>query len=248
MNGDVDVSVVCAVRNARATIDEMLASYRRERSPRTELIVVDAVSNDGTLERLHSNGDCIDQLISEPDKGIYDAWNKGIARSRGRYVAFIGADDRIAARGLEVLCDACASHPEADFIHGFNVQTRKGIPVRLLGRSFDRNGLKRRMTVAHVLAAHRREWLERLGGFDVTYRSAADYDLLLRARDTMTVVPVEHILAYVEAGGISLSGSLAVRETYRAQIRNGTGRTLASAVFLRGIAGRVARHVLGMAS
>lgn len=244
VNVDIQISVVCAVRNARHTIDSMLSSYRRERSTRTELIIVDAVSTDGTLEVLHANNDCIDQLISEPDQGIYDAWNKGIALSRGRYVAFIGADDRIAGRSLEVLCDTCMSNPRADFIHGFNVLTRSGIPVRLLGRSFDRRRMMRRMLVAHVLAAHRRDWLDRLGGFDISYRSAADYDLLLRAVDSAEVLEVAQVLAYVETGGISLTGSLPFRETYRAQVRNGSGRLLAGAMFLRGMAGWMARRTL----
>ncbi|MDQ7989786.1 MAG: glycosyltransferase [Candidatus Dactylopiibacterium sp.] len=240
------LTVVCAVRNSRECVERLLESYRMQRSPATELVVVDALSTDGTTEFLRASRDVIDCLIVEGDDGIYDAWNKAVRASRGRYVSFIGADDRIAPGALRALCEAAQATPGADFIHGFNVQTVAGVPACLQGRPFVRARMQLNQMMAHVMAAHRRAWIIESGMFDTRFRSSGDYDFLLRSRETMIVHQVDAILAYVEDGGISRRAWWPFRETREARIRNGMSGALANLLYVRAVAGRLGRMLLGM--
>lgn len=90
------VSVITVVRNGAATISEALESVRAQRQVPFEHIVIDGASTDGTVDILMNHS--TDQLrwISEPDQGIYDAMNKGIALARGEWLLFLGADDILA--------------------------------------------------------------------------------------------------------------------------------------------------------
>src|SRR5690606_7209080 len=87
----VTVALVC--RNAAAVIEDTLKTIHGQTWPRRELVVVDGGSTDGTLDILGRHRDRIDRLVSEPDKGVYDAMNKAARLGRGDYVVFINAGD-----------------------------------------------------------------------------------------------------------------------------------------------------------
>lgn len=93
-NGDsVKISVITAVYNNHITVGSALDSILSQSFANVELIVIDGVSTDGTMEVLRQYSDQIAVLLSEPDKGIYDALNKGIRNSSGDVVGFLHADD-----------------------------------------------------------------------------------------------------------------------------------------------------------
>lgn len=240
------LSVVCAVRNSAHCVQGLLDSYRRERTAGSELIVVDSLSSDGTTELLRANQDIIDHLIVEKDEGIYDAWNKAVRIGRSTHVTFIGADDRIAPGALKVLCDAVQQRPQVDLLYGFDVRTVGGVPMGLLGRPFVRERMQINQMLAHVMAAHRRQWIIDAGMFDTYFRSSGDYDFLLRCRQTMTVQQVDAVLAYVEDGGISRRAWWPFFETRDARRRNGMSWLLANGLLLRALIGRLGRLALGL--
>jgi glycosyltransferase involved in cell wall biosynthesis len=240
------ISVICAVRNVRPLIGGFLKAWRQERIAECELVIADGLSSDGTTEILRADGDLIDTLIVERDEGIYDAWNKAVLKARGRYVCFIGADDRIAPGALSVLCAAAREEPEVDLIYGFGVQTAEGIPIRLVGRPFRRDRIQFNLTLAHVMAAHRRQWIIESGMFAKRFKASGDYDFLLRSRLTMTVRQVDAVLAYIEDGGVSRRAWWPFLETRQARLRNGMSRPLADALLLRAVVGRLGRLALGL--
>lgn len=240
------LSVVCAVRNSAHCVQGLLDSYRRERTAGSELIVVDSLSSDGTTELLRANLDIIDQLIVERDEGIYDAWNKAVRVCRGSHVSFIGADDRIAPGALRLLCETAQQRPQVDLLYGFDIHTVDGVPVGLLGRPFVRERMQINQMLAHVMAAHRRQWIIDSGMFDKRFRSSGDYDFLLRSRSSMTVGQIDAVLAYVEDGGISRRAWWPFFETRDARRRNGMSWLLANALLLRALIGRLGRLLLGL--
>ena len=91
------VTVITAVRNGAATLGRTLASVRDQTWPDVEHVVVDGASTDGTLDLVRSAGPAV-RCLSEPDRGLYDAMNKGLARvpDPERYVVFLNADDTFA--------------------------------------------------------------------------------------------------------------------------------------------------------
>lgn len=94
------LSIIIATYNAGNTLNTCLTSIVEQKSSEIELLIIDGGSTDNTLDIAHSYGDKIDVLISEPDKGIYDAWNKGISYSTGHWIMFIGADDILVDNSL----------------------------------------------------------------------------------------------------------------------------------------------------
>lgn len=241
----VVLSVVCATRNAAHCIEGLLESYRRERTAESQLIVLDGASTDATWDIVMRHRDIVDVAISEPDTGIYDAWNKGIKLCNGSYAAFIGADDRLACGSIGALVEGCrTTDTDPHIVAGYNILTRRSVPVVLLGSPFDRSRLYRRMMIAHVMCAHKLSWLVAVRGFDSSFHSSGDYELLLRERRSLRVTVINHILALMEDGGRSRTGLRPFTENFRARRKNGYPLWLCAALLFRAMAGLAARRLL----
>jgi hypothetical protein len=91
------ISIITSTFNAAAQLPYTIRSIREQTSREFEWIVVDGNSTDGTQALLRENDDLISRWISEPDQGIYDAWNKACKMARGEWVVFLGAGDELAA-------------------------------------------------------------------------------------------------------------------------------------------------------
>ena len=216
----------------------MLKSFRDQLNSEVELIVVDGASTDGTLDIIQNNSDLISRAVSEPDCGIYDAWNKGVAMSRGRFVAFIGADDLMASGAIQALLDAIDEvADEVLIIAGFNVSTRSGIPVSLIRSSYTPQSIQYKMTVAQLLSAHRKDWLVSVGGFKAAYRSSGDYELFLRERNRLNVKIIPKVLTYMETGGTSVRGLTPAFEDLKARLENGVPKILCFALLIKALIG-----------
>jgi glycosyltransferase involved in cell wall biosynthesis len=233
----ISLSVICATRNAAATLPALLESYKVQRTDETELIVVDACSTDSTSQVLEKYRQCIDGLIVEPDRSIYDAWNKGVKLAQGRFVCFIGADDRIAPGALNSLLDAVHENRLADYIHGHNMMLKNGRFSGLIGRPYTNDTIEKYLPMAQGMSAHRRDWVIDNGGFDASFKSSGDYDFLLRMRRTMRVIDCHAILAHVEDAGISRSSITPILESFRARRKNGVAMVRNILWTLRGLAG-----------
>jgi glycosyltransferase involved in cell wall biosynthesis len=238
------LSVVCAVRNGAHCIEGMLDSWRRERSDGAQLVVLDGASTDATWSILERHADVVDFAVSQADAGIYDAWNKALPHCRGRYIAFLGSDDRLARGSVRALLDACRTE-DAHIVAGYNVMTRGSTPVRLLGEPFDVKRLHGRMLIAHVMSAHRADWLRSVGGFDASYQASGDYELLLRQRHVLRVRVLNEVLAFMEDGGASRTSLRPFTENFRARRSNGYPLGLCLALFAKAMGGIVWRGVTG---
>lgn len=232
------LSIVIAVYNGEDTLQVALDSIREQKTEDVEVLVIDGNSRDKTMEIVGRNDDLIDIAISEPDNGIYDAWNKAIVLSNALFVSFLGADDRLAPGALSVLRQAI-SHAQLDvnLIAGFNVMTRGGVPSYLITSQYSLTALAWKMPLAQLMSAHRVDWLRLGGGFDATYRTSGDYELIIRHRQRLKVQILPAILAFMEAGGTSGTGIRPCLEDYRAKTSNGMSRFWSTAVFLKALIG-----------
>jgi hypothetical protein len=150
----------------------------------------------------------------------------------------------LADGSLHNIVDACQTASlSINTIAGFVVQTRQRSPVMLISEMFNRSQLIYRMPMAHVMSAHNLLWLRKMEGFDASYRSAGDYELLLRAGETLKVQTIPYVLAYMEAGGLSISGLTPYLECWRARKKNGIGVLQASFLFVRSLVGIFLRSV-----
>jgi hypothetical protein len=112
------VSIVTVVYNGAATLERTIRSVLDQSYGNIEYIVVDGGSTDGTLDILRKYEDRLDLWVSERDKGIYDAMNKGVALCRGEWIALINADDWYETDTVANILAAVSGRPEINIVHG----------------------------------------------------------------------------------------------------------------------------------
>ena len=110
------VTVVTAVFNGQPNLAGCLESILRQDYPNIEHIVVDGGSSDGTVDVLRQYDDRIAYWQSEPDKGVYDAWNKALAEAHGEWICFLGVDDELLPRAVSAYMALAANNPQAEYL------------------------------------------------------------------------------------------------------------------------------------
>ena len=229
----VKISIITAVHNRCDTIAATLASVRAQSHPDVEYIVVDGASADGTTDILRAQRAQIDVLVSEPDNGIYDALNKGIAAATGEVIGLLHADDVYANERVLSSVAKAFEDQKADAVYGdLEYVSKNDInkTVRLWkAGEFSPAKLSWGWMPPHPTFFVRRAVYERLGRFDTTYRIAADYDLILRflGHGKLSVTYVPEVLIKMRVGGVSNRSVANIlrksREDYRALRRHGIG-------------------------
>ena len=195
------ISIITVCYNAQKTIERTLLSVFSQTYPDKEFVVIDGGSSDGTLEILKKYADKIDVLVSEPDKGIYDAMNKGVAKSSGDYLIFINSDDYFYD---EFVLERVAQAPRADFIFGDQYCEENGI--RSLAKNLDALNVYHmfRGFFAHQSILAKRELFLKYGNFDLSYKICADWDWILRCLvNGATTTRVDTPIAVFTVGGAS---------------------------------------------
>lgn len=203
------ISVVTAVYNNRETIAAALDSALGQARADVEVIVIDGGSTDGTLEVLKPYGDRVGALVSEPDRGIYDALNKGIQRASGDVIGFLHSDDLLADNTVLSRVAAAFTDTRVGAVYGDLVYVRKDDPGSVVrywrAGEFSRRRLAWGWMPPHPTLYVRRSVYERTGGFDTSYRIAADYDYILRllGRGGVGVRYIPEVLVKMRTGGVS---------------------------------------------
>lgn len=215
------LSIILATYNAAATLERCLQSIVGQSFRDWELVIADGGSTDATAEIVARHRAHVAHWHSAKDAGIYDAWNKALPHAHGEFVCFLGADDTWHGAGaLEEMFVAIGSD-EYDLVTGRGIHVDShGRAHHPFGAAWDYDALKRRMTICHPGALHRRALFERHGPFDASYRICGDYDFLLRLPPDTRTLFLDRVLVDVAEGGISRDRRwLMLRERYRAQAR-----------------------------
>jgi glycosyltransferase involved in cell wall biosynthesis len=248
-------SVVIGVKNGARALQGCLDSIAAQTAQSREVIVVDSASTDGTRELLEANlrGGKVTNFVSEPDQGLYQAWNKALRRARGDWICFLGCDDRFHDRdALRHLLEAAASG-DARVVHGrLNLVTPSGVVAETLGRPWAeaRRAFLAGIMIPHPGTLHHRSLFEEHGFFDESYRIAGDYDLLLRELLEHEPLFVDRVVVDMRFGGMSSKpGAIAgnLQEIQRARAAHGLRGTPARLRMALGAAwlGSGIRHLLG---
>lgn len=216
------VSIITATYNSAGTVRDTLLSVQSQTYPSIEHLVIDGCSKDDTLQIVNTF-DHIAQCISEPDKGIYDAMNKGIARATGDIIGILNSDDFYAdgnaitdvVKHFESTgCDALY----ADLIYIDPLKKDRVIRKWKSGGYHRSNFLKGWMP-PHPTFFVKKEVYERLGVFDLRLKSAADYELLLRFLYVNNVATsyLPRVLVHMRSGGTS---NRSIRNRVRAHLED----------------------------
>lgn len=176
------ISVITACYNAADTIERAVKSVLASDYPALEYVVIDGGSTDGTRDILERYRDRIDVLVSERDRGISDAFNKGIERCTGDIVGLVSADDYLPGGALERLADAARAWPEAEIYYGDCIIFDPDGSNEIVARPSDVNWrtLYRENPWRHGAVWVRQEAYERHGAFREDLPINQDYELVFR--------------------------------------------------------------------
>lgn len=224
------ISVIVVVFNGSKTLQRCIDSVAKQSFPNKELIVIDGGSSDGTVELVRQNHSRIAYWVSEPDHGIYNAWNKGLAQAHGEWICFLGADDwfcdsEVLARVAALLERVDSTH---DIVYGqVRMVNAAGGEVDKLGAPWEQvRGSFNEGTYCLPTPAifHRRSAFAKYGHFDEGFRIAGDYELQLRVLRSGNPLFLERLMvSNMQQGGISSrpeSAVISLREMARAKQQN----------------------------
>ena len=221
------ISIITVCYNAAGTIMDTLNSVRKQRYHHIEHIVIDGASTDKTLDIIREHPPT--RWISEPDEGIYDAMNKGLAMVSGDVIGFLNADDIYAHKG--VLAHVAAEFGkdiEACYADLVYVRDDPGSVVRLYrSQRFKSERLAYGWMPAHPTLFLHRDIFVKYGGFKTDYKISADFELCARlfGQYGLTANYVPEVWVKMRMGGVSTqslkSNFILSREIVRACRENG---------------------------
>lgn len=202
------ISIITVCFNAAETIADTIESIRSQSHPDIEYIVVDGGSTDETLAICAQNRDVISVLINGPDKGMYDAANKGINAASGEIVGMLNADDFYADENvLKDVADSAAEGADAVYgnLHYVDRQHPQTIKRNWVSGPYTRKAFLLGWMPPHPTFFLRKKAYDAHGVFRLDFKSAADYELMLRMLYKHSLKPhyINRVLVKMRVGGMS---------------------------------------------
>lgn len=222
-------SIVTASYNSEKTITDTITSVLNLDFKDFEYIIVDGNSSDGTLEIIKSFLPKFEakgvpyKFISEKDKGIYDAWNKGIALSEGQWISFLGSDDMYIEDALiNYSNEINKSDIGTNYISSqVEIIDEKHQFIRVIGKPFVWENVVRNMNIAQVGSFHKKELFEKVGSFSTAFKIVGDLDFYIRCKDYIQPAFFESITAKMQNGGVSNQIYKALKEALVVKLKYG---------------------------
>lgn len=211
------LSIVTICLNNKDSVRQTIESVIRQKTAQIEYVIVDGASSDGTTDIFAQYGESIDLVISEPDTGIYNAINKGIANCQGSLIGLMHAGDRYIG---DIFAEIVSLHdvdPEA-ILYGAIKTMKNGVFSAVWGWNHNElvNGMIPHLGCFVPISVYRR-----YGMYDESYRIAADYDAFLRFyKAGVKFVFIDRIVCEFNLDGISSRSSLTAEETYKIKMRH----------------------------
>lgn len=207
------VSVITVSFNAADTILDTLDSVAEQSHQAIEHIVIDGESTDGTQEIIESHQSMLAKVVSEPDRGIYDAMNKGLRLATGELIAFLNADDVYADRDVLARVATIVAERNLDAVFGDVIFTsgseQSGRPKRRYSsRHFTPGRIAWGWMPAHPALFLRHNVYEQFGGFRADYRIAGDFEMVARvfSGGALAYCYIPEVLVRMRPGGVSTKG------------------------------------------
>ena len=251
------ISIITVCFNAGDFIEQTIQSVLSQSYPLVEYIVIDGGSSDGTVEIIRRYESRLAYWHSRPDHGVAHAFNLGLAQAQGDWLHYFNADDLLLEPTvIEHMAAHLVRYQGADVVFGQMISlTREKHPqpvplCKIGGHPWRWQEFRRMNMIPHQAAFTRREYFDRVGPFDETFRMAMDYDHYLRAGEGLQAQFVPIPVVGMRAGGVCVKNIVdTLAEFRRAQIKNrALPRWIAEVNFLlrlgRLYAGKMAHLVL----
>ena len=223
------ITIITATYNSAATVRDTMESVLRQTHRDVDYIVVDGASTDSTMDIVRQYEPKFEgrmRWISEPDKGIYDAMNKGLAMAQGDVVGLLNSDDFYSSDDILAAVNAAfeedkeldAVYGDVHYVKAENVE----VPARYYSsRMFRRSWMRFGFMPAHPSFYCKRECYEKYGGFDTSFRVAADFENLLRLIfvNRIRTRYINRDFVTMRTGGASSSGLKSHKQIMRDHLR-----------------------------
>ncbi len=207
------VSIITVCYNSSEFIRSAIESVLTQTYPDVEYIIIDGGSNDGTLPIINEYSSQLSHIVSEPDKGIYDAMNKGIALATGDVIGILNSDDfYLDSHSVSDVMEMFHSQPKVDMVLGnidFVKPFKLSEPVRLYSAyRFSPWKLRFGVMPAHPGTFIKKIVYEKYGLYKVDYQSGADFDIFVRMLliHKLSYVKLNKVLVRMRLGGVSTLG------------------------------------------
>ncbi len=215
------VSIITAVYNGEGFLESYFDTISKLPKDLFDLVIIDGGSSDKSNEIIKRHQHLIKYYKSEKDKGIYDAWNKGLKAAECQWIMFVGCDDNLLPSSLQDYADFIAAdktRSALDLICSKKMMVdENGQKIRILGSPFDWAAFKKEMTIAHPGALHNKNLFDRNGGFNTNFRIVGDYEFFLRVGSTLKSAFMNKVTIQMREGGASDSVA-AIKEHYKAVV------------------------------
>jgi len=175
------ISIITICLNSEKTIEKTIQSIINQKYLNLEYLIIDGGSTDGTLNIIEKYRRNINYFVSEKDKGISDAFNKGIERTSGDLIGIVSADDYLPEGSLEAVAEIWNANQDVDVIHGDSVVCGLGNKKRFIVKpDKDFRAIWKRQPLKHSAMYITRKAYLKFGKYDIKYHLAMDYELTLR--------------------------------------------------------------------
>ena len=219
------VSILTATYNSSETLEDCIKSVANQTYPLIEHIIIDGGSTDGTLDVIKKYKNKIAKVISEPDKGIYDAMNKGLRSADGDIIGILNSDDMYADNSVIESVVSTITDNNVDSCYGDLVYVDRDDTAKIKRQwkagEYKKEKFKKGWMPPHPAFFVKKEMYERYGYLNLDFPLAADYELMLRFlyRYGITTAYIPKVLVKMRAGGTSRPGLYTIKatiENYRA--------------------------------
>lgn len=214
------ISIVSATYNASKTIEKMILSVLEQKNfSNIEFIIIDGESKDETVNIIKKYSQYIDYWISEPDKGIYNAFNKGVKKATGKYIYFLGSDDYLSNNIIMNEMEQYLNK-NIDIVCGKVYLLDSILNIRKISGKF----LSKQEILSGQMAPHQGMFMKRELAlkykFNEEYRIASDYELFLRAiLDGAKIMFIDLVIANYNVQGVSSNDNNKFQEEYIAILK-----------------------------
>ncbi len=202
------ISIVTVAYNAESTIRDTIESVLSQKNIDLEYIIIDGNSSDNTMSIVEEYKDQISKCVSEKDKGIYDAMNKGVALATGDVIGILNSDDFYSNEN--VLSDVCGMFNEnTDAVYGdlvyVNQANTEKVTRTWISGVYKEGAFRKGWMPPHPTFFVRKEIYEKFGSYTLNLRSAADYEFMLRVihKEKIRIGYLQKILVKMRVGGES---------------------------------------------
>jgi glycosyltransferase involved in cell wall biosynthesis len=235
MNKNPKITIITACKNSSLTIEETIKSVIAQKYNNVEYIIIDGKSDDSTLSIIDKYKQHIQLIISESDKGIYDAFNKGLNLASGDLIGFVNSDDVLTQNAMNILVNYYLKYPKVDFIFG-SVKKHWGIlhgfkPWKIF---FTWNFYTSHSTGFFI----KKESATKIGEYNLKYKFSADYDyfyrMIVKYKMKGVATKKDEIFGIFRRGGFSSSINFIdhMYESTKIRIDNGQNKIIVLFTFL----------------